>query len=277
MQNKENEIEKTKIYLITNINNNLNEVYIGKTKTSRKYDHISKFGPQITYTYIDEINSLDKKDWEPLETYWIEQFKAWGFKLHNIKNKGGSGPSFQTQETRNKISLSLIGKTKGQISKETKDKISKSNKGRPKPINFLDCTKRKILQYDLEGNFIKEWESITYAREILKICNINGVCVRDYKQAGGFIFRYVEEPLERDFKQSPHGNLNKKRPKSAIDSVIKAKSIPILQYDLEGNFIKSYESIGLANKLLNIKQKKIRLNLCGKLEHVNGFIFKLKN
>ena len=90
----------TKIYLIENIEPNTNKVYIGKTIDSRKSAHKSKYGPQIKYTYIDGVNSLSYNDWEPLETYWIEQFKQWGFDVVNKRGKGGSGPEFHKEETK---------------------------------------------------------------------------------------------------------------------------------------------------------------------------------
>lgn len=73
----------------------------------RSREHIKKWGKQITY--IDEVNSLSSKDWKPLECYWIEQFKHWGFELMN-KNKGGGGCSFMSEETKRKISISLKGR-----------------------------------------------------------------------------------------------------------------------------------------------------------------------
>jgi len=50
-------INITKIYLVTNIDNDPNKVYIGKTKTrwGRESKHKQKYGSQIVYSYIDEI------------------------------------------------------------------------------------------------------------------------------------------------------------------------------------------------------------------------------
>ena len=53
--------------------------------------------------------------------------------------------------------------------------------------------KRKpILQFDLNGNFIKEWNSIREASRVLKIANSNiSYCINGkYKQARGFIWKY---------------------------------------------------------------------------------------
>ena len=51
---------------------------------------------------------------------------------------------------------------------------------------------KKILQYDLNNNFIKEWESIKQAKEELKIHRICDVCKKRRKTAGGYVWKYKE-------------------------------------------------------------------------------------
>lgn len=48
----------------------------------------------------------------------------------------------------------------------------------------------KVNQYDLNGKFIKQWESIKEATETLKIRNISQACRNIRNQAGGFIWKY---------------------------------------------------------------------------------------
>jgi hypothetical protein len=92
-----------------------------------------------------------------------------------------------SDETKKKISLSLIGNKRNigkKHSNETKKKISKSKKG------SISHNKYKILQYDKNNIFIKEWDSSTDASKKLKISqgNINGVVIGNRKSAGGFIW-----------------------------------------------------------------------------------------
>jgi hypothetical protein len=56
------------------------------------------------------------------------------------------------------------------------------------------CFTRKITQYDLEMNKIKEFNSIVEASKILNIgkTNIKAVLYNNQKTAGGFIFKYLE-------------------------------------------------------------------------------------
>jgi hypothetical protein len=141
----------TYIYLVENCHGDPNKVYIGKTKNNRYFNHKKTFGEYITYTIIDEINSLDRKNWKPLESYWIEQFRQWGFHIMNKQKNGGSGPEFLTSEQKQNISQKLKNR-----------KITWSNK-------FSGRSKKIILQYDLEGNFIKEWPSIKEAASYYKL------------------------------------------------------------------------------------------------------------
>jgi group I intron endonuclease len=207
-------INITKIYLVTNIDNDPNKVYIGKTKSNREYDHKRKFGNQITYDYIDEINSLNKNDWEPLESYWIEQFRQWGFDIIN-KNKGGGGPEYHTEETKCKMrkpkSVSFTEKLLGnkyhlgkKHSIETKQKISQKRKGWvpsiERGIKISNLTKNKpnlklqkpIIQYDKQGNFIKLWDSASQAALSLNKHSsaISSCCKGKGKIIYGFIWRY---------------------------------------------------------------------------------------
>ena len=54
---------------------------------------------------------------------------------------------------------------------------------------------RKITQYDLQMNKIKDFNSIIEAAKELNIgkSNIRGVLTNDRKTAGGFIFNYLEK------------------------------------------------------------------------------------
>lgn len=52
---------------------------------------------------------------------------------------------------------------------------------------------KRIAQYDLNGNFIKEWESLTQASKTLNICigNISSTINGVRNQAGGYVWKAV--------------------------------------------------------------------------------------
>jgi len=181
----------TKIYLVSNIDNDPNKVYIGKTKSSRESKHKLKYGHQITYTYIDEIYSLNREDWKPLETKWIQHYIDLGYDVVNKRKKGGSGPECWTEGQKIKHKKPRPGSGPKFRSESDKIKISLGNKGKPKPKNFNSHLCRPVLQYDLQGNFIKEWPSSLEASKHtnIKNCNIKNCYLGNCKTSGGFIWK----------------------------------------------------------------------------------------
>lgn len=55
-----------------------------------------------------------------------------------------------------------------------------------------DFKAKAIIQYDIDGNFIKEWPSIVDAEETLQIKGICKVTNLQRRSCGGFIWRYKE-------------------------------------------------------------------------------------
>ena len=86
---------------------------------------------------------------------------------------------------------------------ETKKLMSDSKKG--KPVSNLCIEKgqkvkmKPVLQYDLKGNFIKEWESGKKACIFLGFNNVDGVsacCLGRQKTAFGFIWKFKKDKVE---------------------------------------------------------------------------------
>ena len=77
-----------------------------------------------------------------------------------------------------------------QWSYEKKDKLP------PVHRELHDGQERAILQYDEEGNFIKEWSSITEASEAIEGTirqHIGKCCLGERKSTGGYQWRYADE------------------------------------------------------------------------------------
>lgn len=66
---------------------------------------------------------------------------------------------------------------------------------RNKLISIHSAMLRPVLQFDLKGNFIKEYPSIAEAVEELKIrsSGISNCCAGRYSKSGGYKWRYKEE------------------------------------------------------------------------------------
>ena len=305
MKKLENATGKTRIYLVENCYGDINKVYIGKTISNRERKHKLTFGPQIIYTYIDGIDSTDRKDWEPLESYWIEQFRQWGFEVLN-QNKGGGGPEFHTEETKRKMSESSKGKpcseetrkkisegNKGKIiseetkkkmrcktqSEESKKKMSEGNKGRV-------CTEetRKKISEGNKGKIISE--------ETKKKMRCKTQSEESKKKIGeAHQNKIVSKETCKKISESNKGKTYSKETKQKMSESAKGRIVseerrrkcsesnskPILQYDLEGNFIREWKSATVATKTLEFKSSAPIGYCClGKYKTSHKFIWKFK-
>ena len=233
-------------------------------KLNYNYNWINKElseGYEIIIEELDSANFQENESWEWLEQYWISQIKTWGFNITNLtdggdgnKNQHFSKETIQKRadklrgvprdlETRKKISKSHTGKI---LSKETKNKVSNSIK---------ELQGRKIIQYDLEGIKLKEWNCIVDAARELKIdkANIGHCCShkKNHNSAGGFIWRYIEDSTP----------------------VIKYTPNSICVLNLNRKLISIFKTAGLASKELGVSACSIS-NCCNhKIKNVKGYIF----
>jgi hypothetical protein len=234
----------TKIYLVTNCYGDPNKVYIGKTKNSRKNDHIKTYGSQIIYIYIDEINSLDRKDWGPIESYWIEQFRQWGFEVVNLRKKGGGGPEFQTEEAKRKIQkYTLEREYKPEWARKISQKKMGTN-GYPKGIKRPKEFGAKISSHLTRNKKIGEGNKGKKKPQV-------GIKLQGIPKT---------EQHKQNISNSSRGKTRNNK--------------PITQHDLEGNFIKEWTSRAEAKKWLG--SGDIAGCLSGKQKQAGGFIWKYK-
>jgi hypothetical protein len=97
------------------------------------------------------------------------------------------------ERARKNISLSLKGKYVGENSpfygkhhtEETKQKMRK-----PKTEEHKKKLSKPIIQYTLDGEFIRIWDSITQAEQELNLSHISDCCKNKRNKCGGYIWRY---------------------------------------------------------------------------------------
>lgn len=160
-----------------------------ETEFGKFYDVLGKNGLNLRLPNIGDIyKSVSEETREKMSN------SRKGIKIsEETRKKLGKAPVFQSEEFKNKISLIHKGKI---ISEETRNKLRIAKKGNCKEIiEKLAIMKRiPIIQYDLEGNFIKEWSSMSEVQRELKIdkSQISGCCKNKLrnKTAGGFIWKY---------------------------------------------------------------------------------------
>lgn len=68
-------------------------------------------------------------------------------------------------------------------------------RGQERKIKRPDNRRKKVIQYDLNGNFIKIWNSATEVKQELKIHNgdIGKCCKGKHKTAGGYKWKYADD------------------------------------------------------------------------------------
>lgn len=115
------------------------------------------------------------------------------------------------EETRKRMSESASRRPP--VTEKTRRKKSESMSGEKNPnygkprsedtrYKISDSLKKPVLQYDKFGYFIRQWDGVVDASKSLSIdqANISACClgVRGCKSAGGFIWRYTDNPLRDD-------------------------------------------------------------------------------
>jgi group I intron endonuclease len=193
---------KSGIYTITNLINN--KIYVGSSIDikNRLKQHIkclkgnyhdndylqksfNKYG--IDNFAFEVLEYCDKNLCVHLEQYWMNLLNSYnllfGFNLKPVAfNSLGYKHSNKTKEFlsdfRKLHPINLQGRekiskahTSKKYSKEHKEAISKGLRNKPKSQQHKDklrkCKFKTVYQYDLEDNFIKEWESPIIAAKAL--------------------------------------------------------------------------------------------------------------
>ena len=227
------------IYKIINPNN---KVYVGQSTNIKNrfihyksldkrqiklYNSFQKYG--IDNHQFEIIEECSEDILDERETYWGNYY--------NVLSEGLN---------------CRLGKGRGICSEETKQKIGINNKGKGV---------KSIIQYDLEGNIIKEWISAKEASRQLNIKNtdISSCCKNGRNRtAGNFIWQFKSD-------------------NTSIVQLRKHKnSKEVCQYDLEGNFIKIWPNFITAGKELNIHPTGISQCCLGKLKKFKNYIWVFK-
>lgn len=186
-----------------------NEIrYVGKTIdiNKRYYQHISlsklkkiknkhlsnwilTLANKQVLPKIEIIDETDSIDWEWLEQYWISQFKTWGFRLVNL-TMGGEG-------------------FRGNHSKETKLKLSKSHKGKTYKVSEEELFRRR--------KFFKEFNPMFNL-------DIKNKIIQKVKESRGFTKtkQFSENQRKNLLQQIKNGNHphHKKVIKLTLDDII---------------------------------------------------------
>ena len=133
-----------------------------------------------------------------------------------------------------------------------------------KEILQIDKNKKQKLlisinQYTLEGIYIKTFQSFGDAKSFIG-SDVGCCCRGECKSIKGFIWAY---------NKGDYSNLTSEQLEMYKTNYYK----PINQYDLQGNFIKSFKSIKDAGEILKINSGNIVAMLKGRQKTAHGFVW----
>lgn len=123
----------------------------------------------------------------------IHRLVASAFILNDLNNPDID--HINTIKTDNRAeNLRWATKTDNMNNPLTRKKISESKKGTPQPKGIDNKRSRTILQYTLDGKFIKEWHGSKEIARAFNGCNsfILRCCRGVYRQAYGYIWKFKE-------------------------------------------------------------------------------------
>lgn len=245
------------------------KIYIGQTinenKRRRTFKNINmryaggkidlarvKYSPEnFKYSVIETIETQSKKELfqklNELEIYYIQKYNSF-YNGYNSTLGGTNGHEF-TEEQKTKISDSLAN---------------------------------KVVQYDLDGNFIRIWKSCREIEHSLGYSRIpiQNCCRGEIQHSREFIWRYFDE---NNFQESIEGIKENKNKTKKQNIILKQESITkvdkkifkrILQYNLLGSFVKEWPSIKEAANFYNAKPHNIS-QCCNEVSKTScGYIWK---
>ena len=257
--------EKYTIYKITNLSNN--KLYIGASTNGaevRLKQHVFKANNGSNYPLHQAIREFGKdafctecieecSDFESMnvrETYWIAQYGSTNpSKGYNVRCGGGIHRHDDA----------------------AKQKIGDIHRGVPSEQRIA------VIQYDKDGNYVAEYDSLTEAAEsnnisrraILRVLNKQSF---RFSKTNPYIWIYktTEEVLikidpkdfykDLDYKvnQSEAFKEGRKRMNDLCKDGMTSTATPLEQYSLEGVLIAKYRSLSEAAKATGVSQPTIR-------------------
>lgn len=212
---------------------NIDRPYSGdKINNARSKYGVLNFEYEIIFKVESLIESEVKEILNEKEKQYIKLFDSF-YNGYNGDEGGNSANYIRSEESCIKLSKSVTEYYQ----------THKSSVAKP------------ILQFDLNGNFIDEWESASDAAKVLNKegCTITTVCSGKRNQAHGFIWKY-----KSDFESIPI--------KIEIQNK-KGTSLPIYQYSLDDEFIQQWDNLTIAAESLGYSLGNFSTYCNGRNEH----------
>ena len=174
-------------------------------------------------------------------------------------------------------------------SKETRKKIGDAFRGKPlskERVQKLVLRGWNVVMFDLQGTFIKEYRTSSFAAKDLGICHshITASCSGARKSAGGYQWKWKKDWIGGNISpisppKRPHRIMTEKWYKSSMRGLKAAHELtskPILVYRKDGTFVCECKSLSDAARKFNTNSGSVCRVCNGLYAHSKGLIFKYK-
>lgn len=253
-------------------NNHKSESFNPKSNAYNTAIHraIRKYG--VDNFSFDIIEECDQDKLREREIYWIDYYKSFG-RGYNLTSGGEGVPTINIKQTQKLWDDGLSVKEIAQNLNcqqhtvihilESYEKYSNQESYKRGRENARKKLHKPIVQYDLHGNFIQKYKSVTEASMLtnIKRNNISAVLIGKQLSAGGYQWAYEGNNPPKIYD-----------PKSFNDKK------PVLQFDLDGNFIAECESLNDAAKAVGLKNVQSITRCCNNKQYTAaGYYWRWKN
>ena len=192
-------------------------------KKTKCYTWIRRLLRENKMPIMDKIHECKLSEANYWEIYYVKYYLDSGHRLTNMTS-GGQNGFIQSQET---IEQMRIGSTKKRIFYSINIKTKEAQKH--------ESTLDLFIKFGFSKN------DRIYA---IQCCNNR----KEHKTKKGYVFVYEEEFNKKSINQI------------LLEKIPPSVSKPVLQYDLDGNFIQEFDSVNKAR--LETKQTSIWITLC---------------
>lgn len=242
------------IYKITNLING--KIYIGQTTSGFERRYSSK-GKGIERVY--KRHKMFKEYGHPYNKHLLDAIDKYG--LNNFEVDEEFDVAYSRDEL-NKKEMYWIEKYNSYKNGYNNNVGGEGNNGYKGLEKENNPASRKIVQLDLDGNFIKYWECMTYVQDELGILisDICSVCNNQKKSASGYMWMYFEDYNKNKDNIKPY----------YLQAYPKTK---VVQLSLDGKYIETFDSVGIASDCTNSQSSDIYSCILGNKKTCNNYLW----
>lgn len=242
--------------IIYKISNKINgKVYIGQTKQGFNKRYIAKGkGIERVYNYYKKC-SLNN---QYVNDYLMNSINKYGLKSFEINETLDFAFSKKELDIKEECWVNIYNSFKNGYN------CTKGGDGVKGLEGELNPSCKRVVQLDLEGNYIKTWNYMNEVGKELGIYQASSCSLGYQKTAGGYIFVAEEKYIKDDYVFQP--------PKWKIRNDVKK----VVQISLYGEYIKTFENETESAKELNLDSHNISACCVGHSKSTGGFMFMFK-